>query len=330
MDFNLIKLNPLTNTDNFFNVINDFENHDFAFSQRGLAFISDLSEFSEGIRKVTQNFRNHFNNITLYDAGHLDGLDFSPFSAMLDHLNSHKVLPFIVGVDLDFTGRIAADNGLNLYQISNKINNVVSEDALINNNFLCYQRHLCAYDDIREIENNYINAISLGKLRTVPFLAEPVIRDCQLLHINLDAIRSSEVPGIENTLPTGLNSEELCQLLKYAGMASDLKAVLVTGCNVEADSTPSKLIAEIFWYLAEGMNQLISPDHPSVNSNFSTFVVTDTDQGSDIIFVRNDHTGRWWIQKSPNESHYMACAHEEYQMSVNDAVPERLQKYLYS
>lgn len=314
----------------FFTHTNHIGNESFAFKQKGIALITDNHEFSASVRKCIEKFKNHFKNIAIYDAGIANDLKTQELSTLIQQLNQQNIVPFILGLDLDTLGKMSLDLESNIFQISNKITNITSEKKFIKNDFIGYQRHLCDLDDIYEIEEIYFNSISLGKSRTYAYLSEPILRDCQLLHISLDAIKSSECPGVPDTLPTGLSAEELCQLLKYAGTANNLKAVCIRPYDFIQPLDAAKLIAETIWYFAEGMNLQQNHDHPAINHDNSQFIVTDPSIAEDLLFFKNNATHRWWIKKSSNSNEYLACAYEEYESCVNNDISDRIYKFIHS
>ena len=332
MDHQPFLLTPISgDTQSFFTHTNHTGNQEFTFEHKGIAFITDHKPFSASVRKSIENFKNHFKNIAIYDAGVADNLQSAQLTTLILHLNQKKIVPFILGVDLESLADVSIELNSHIFQLSNKITNITSEKKLIHNNFIGYQRHLCELEDIYEIENNYYNAASLGKIRTYPFLAEPVIRDCRLLHISLDTVKSSECPGIPGTLPTGLSAEELCQLMKYTGTANDLKAVCIKPYDIIQNTDAAGLIAEALWYFAEGMNLQQNHDHPAANPDNSRFIVTDPSLADDLLFFKNNITHRWWVKKSnENEDHYLPCAYEEYESCVNNDIPDRIYKFMHS
>lgn len=331
MSENKFSLQPVARDNNsFFTLTNYIGNDNFAFNNKGIALITDFSTFSSNVRKSIDKFKNHFKNITIYDAGTVEGLETRVIVDLIQYLNSKGIIPFIIGIDIEILGKVASLLNKNLYQISNKITNIANESRFVNNNFIAFQRHLCELDDIYEIEENYHNALSLGKMRTYPYLAEPIIRDCNLLHFNLNAMRSSECRDIDGTLPTGLNAEEICQLLKYAGTANNLKAIIVKPYDTGLSSDAAELIAEALWYFAEGMNLQHTHDHPAINQDYSQFIITNPESSNDFLFVKNNLTHRWWVEKSTDETpQYLACSYEEYECCVNNAEPtDRIEKFL--
>ncbi|MBK8625552.1 MAG: hypothetical protein IPN86_08350 [Saprospiraceae bacterium] len=328
---NLKKLNSLDFDRNFFCQINDKNNENFVFNNRGIALITSQVPFCDSIRKSLEKFKNHFKNISIYDAGYLEELDSYDFSALVDQLNHKYIIPVFLGISIEDIGITATNLEKSVMQISNNVNNFTHSTKFIKNNYISFQRHLCELDDMHEIENYLYNSMSLGKLRTHTHLTEPVLREAELLYLNLNSLRASESSGVFDALPTGLNSEELCQLVKYAGTANQLNAVFFEIDGLSEDNLlMSNIIGECIWYLAEGINMKIL-DHPLDSNDFVEFVVSGFNEEDDLVFLLHNISNRWWVKKvlgSGNQ--YLACSFEEYQMAVNNEIPERILKFLHS
>src|SRR5690606_21222395 len=62
------------------------------------------------------------------------------------------------------------------------------------------------------------DCIRVGKVRENIEDIEPIFRDCDLLSIDLNALKYSAVPFLKNASPNGFEGDEICQLMRYAGM----------------------------------------------------------------------------------------------------------------
>lgn len=313
----------------FFNIIYNDTTETFKIEGKGIVIITVEDNFSDFMRRSIDNFKNHFKNITIYDAGYLNSTDELSISSVIDLLSKSNVIPVIIGISLETIGNIAAERKNEIIQISNKITNITHTNSFIKSNYIGYQRHLIDLEDIHEIENHHYNSMSLGKIRTNPFLAEPLLRDVELLYVNPNVLRSCDCPESKEALPTGLHAEELCQLMKYAGTASNLQAVFLDVAAFNGQNKISAdLVAECIWYFAEGVNMKLN-DHPDTSSDFSEFVVYSTSMDEDLIFLKHNHSGRWWLKKNCDKKNiYMACSFEEYQTAIGDEISERVQKYI--
>jgi hypothetical protein len=187
-------------------------------------------------------------------------------------------------------------------------------------------------NDIFAIEEFRYNSLSLGKLRSYPTILEPVMRDTQMLYTDLNCIRRSDVPNIPDSLPTGMNAEELCQMMKYAGTAQGIRSIFFNDLEIVHDNSPEFLLmAEAIWYFTEGLNMRVR-EHPTVSEDFSEFVIYSNSYENDLVFKRNNQTLKWWLvdQSMSENIRYLACAYEEYEMaSGGEEIPDRLLKFLH-
>lgn len=328
MNFDFIKTDSVLKPDSFFTHINSKSGHPIELSNKGIAFITDTSPFSAYTRKYMDKFKNHFRNIAIYDMGSLSEWKEDIINDIIIEFYSRNIIPIFIGINNDNTGVVTEDQKLHRYLISNRIKSGISEKKG-SNSFLCYQRHLCDLSDIQAIEDSHYNSMSLGKMRSYLYLAEPILRDCEILHIDLSAMRSSDCPGIATTLPTGLNAEELCQLARYAGSANQLRALSIGATHNPEHPETAILVAESIWYLAEGFNHLYKNDYPAFDSNYSSLIITGSEE--DLTFVKNNSTGRYWIRKeTEGKEIFMACSQDEYQLCSDYGITERISKFLNS
>lgn len=317
-------------TENIFNIQN-LDGVEFrGFIGPGIAFIICNSGFCEEIRFNLSSYKNHFKNITIYDLGSLKEVERKSITELTTYLNSINIVPVFVGIDVTLAGSLAVEQSKNITLISNHIELIEYKSATTRVNHIGYQRHLCSINDIYEIEENMYNALSLGKIRSFPGQLEPTLRDTQILHVNLDCMRTSDAPNTKGTLPSGFNAEELCQTMKYVGTADNLSAVFIS-CDMlsERYQPEAGLIAESVWYFMEGVNMSMK-DHPSISKDFSAFIVHSNILDYDLEFLKHNQSSKWWLCYSTEikSKFYLACSYEEYQLSVGEEVPDRLLKFL--
>lgn len=296
-------------------------------SDRKIGLVTSSGPYSEALRTVIRTFMDHFDRLSLTDLGiSQQKLTAKDAMDLAGQAFQQEYLPVIVGFFPDFAdgGYLQADNTVAV------INNVPDTTISHSTGYIGYQRHLVSHTVVQEIESLNFSCMSLGKLRSQPNIVEPVMRSTETLYANLNSLRKADAPGISGCLPSGLNSEEFCQLMKYAGSSSQLRAVII---DLNDGSTPGEteatLLAEGIWYLMEGLNMFFN-DHPSESGQLSSIIVHHPHYDDDIEFVRNDKTSRWWVVRRDDidQRTYLACASEEYQQSVNGEMPDRLLKFL--
>lgn len=316
--------------ENIFNISNH-DGVDFpGFIGPGIAFVTINSALCNEIRFNLSNYKNHFKNITIYDLGSLKEVEIKSITELTTYLNNINIVPVFIGVGITLAGNLAVEHSKNLTLISNHIELIEYKSATTRVNHIGYQRHLCSINDIYEIEENMYNALSLGKIRSFPAQLEPTLRDTQILHVDLDCMRTSDAPNTKGTLPSGFNAEELCQTMKYVGTADNLSAVFIS-CDMasERHQPEASLIAESIWYFMEGVNMSMK-DHPSISKDFSAFIVHSNILDYDLEFLKHNQSSKWWLCYSTESKSkfYLACSYEEYQLSVGEEVPDRLLKFL--
>ena len=290
---------------------------------RTIGLVTGSGAFYNKLRSDLGSLFNHFDSLTLADLGCYEGQPSgSEYTQLETDLTSKGLTPVVIGTFGQFSG-----SGSGLVSITNAIPmNLQPKDG----SFIGYQRHLLPQRLVQDIETFSYSCLSLGKLRSHQLLAEPHMRNTEVLHVSLNSVRRSDAPSISGTLPTGLQAEELCQLMKYAGTSSMLRVVyidLVEGSN--PGEAESMLIAESIWYLLEGLNMQYN-DQPGQKGEFSSFIVHSSHYDDDIEFIKNNITSRWWLVKThDNKSRqYLPCAQDEYQQTISGDVPERLHKFL--
>lgn len=308
----------------FFNWQNMHGSPDELVLKQGIGIIIASESHFSLLSGIFKNYKNHFKNISIYDFGILR--DQVSVEELIQNFNHKGILPFFIGSQNLFIAKYAEKYHKSIFHFSNTINQINTDVQVSKQEYIGYQRHLCTYEDIAEIESYHQNSMSLGKMRTYTYLCEPILRDANLVLFDTNVYRASDCPENPECLPTGMNAEEVCQIFRYLGTSSDLKAVFIDDQKITMKS--AHLLAESFWYFAEGFN-MKSTDHPSQDQEFSEFIV-DNDSHEEITFVKNNRTQRWWVKNTTDvEALFMACAFEEYQACVQNDVPERLQSFLF-
>jgi formiminoglutamase len=149
---------------------------------------------------------------------------------------------------------------------------------------------------------------------------EPVIRNCHLLSFDISAFANAFAPA--STLsPNGLNGEEACTLMQYAGMSPELQSIGIYGYQPEKDrdGLTAKQISHLLWYLVDGCSrgnrEVALTDRDSFNEFHTIFAEVDT------VFLQSKKTGRWWMQL-PDEK-FLACSYRDYEQASRNEIPER-------
>ena len=149
---------------------------------------------------------------------------------------------------------------------------------------------------------------------------EPVLRNTNLLSIDISAIRSADAPA-NICSPNGFTGEEACMLTRFAGMSTALTSMGIYGFNPANDinELTAKQIAQMIWYFVDGKSRSKQEALPEDKYNFNEFHTAFTDM--DTTFLQSKKTGRWWMQLPDKKM--IACSYKDYVNASNNEIPER-------
>lgn len=162
----------------------------------------------------------------------------------------------------------------------------------------------------------------LGRVREHPEEMEPVLRNCDLLSIDMKAVRKCDAPFLKEGSPNGLFGDEMCLLTRYAGMSGRLSSMGIYGYQPENDTDRqgARLIAQMLWYFVDGFLVRKNEADPVADRNdFIEYQVALT--GNDTLFLKSKKTNRWWMQL-PDGS-FTPCSYADYLQAASNEIPER-------
>lgn len=301
----------------------------------------------EAVREALYNMYHWHTDVQLADAGNiLIGEHYSDTNAALStvirDIKNEGKKSVIIGGSHDLTlaqyKAFQIDEQLcNLCVIDSKINldeeETLSEQGFLMNllthrpNFvrqythIGFQSYYVHPTILQTLDSLRFDCYRLGVVREDMDLVEPSLRDCDILSIDLMCLRASEAPWLAGASPNGFFSDELCQLVRYAGMSNKIKTLGIYNYDAKADVTGqgAELIAQLIWYFADGVYAQRSESSLSEMQNFDHFDLRLTD--TPTTFLRSHRSGRWWMLL-PNGK-YVPCSYNDYQTAAADQVPER-------
>lgn len=287
--------------------------------------------------------------------GHTPNDTYHAVEFVCSELLEQKIVPVIIGgsQDLTFANYLAyqrQQQTINLVCIDRKVDLGVSEDSIDNSSYLSniiqhssallfnlsligYQSHFINIEEIETLQKMYFDVYRLGLIQTKIEEAEPVVRNADILSIDISAIRQSDAPACANTTPNGMYGEEVCQIMRYAGMSDKLSSVGIYELNPLFDNRgqTSHLAAQIIWYFLEGFANR-KDDFPVVSSkDYMKYIVALKAPEHEIIFYKSLKTDRWWMEvpfkvddKSKFERHHLVpCSYDDYLLACAEEMPDR-------
>ena len=149
---------------------------------------------------------------------------------------------------------------------------------------------------------------------------EPVIRNSSFLSFDITAIAHGYAPS-NPVSPNGLNGEEACVLMRYAGMSPNVNSIGIYGYDAphDQDELTSKQIAHMIWYVLDGRSrgrkEVKLDQRDSFNEYHIAFAEVET------TFLQSKKTGRWWMQLPDKK--FIACSYKDYLLASSNEIPER-------
>ncbi|MEZ4907557.1 MAG: hypothetical protein R2771_07940 [Saprospiraceae bacterium] len=293
---------------------------------------------ADSIRKELYETSYIFNNVDIYDIGNIKNVEESEVFDFFTRISNLKINYIALGIINENIEKILGQIKSGFLNVSfiEKSGTIFLNDALKklfeNSEFInktklmCYQTHLIDYSLMSN--NVFKNSMRLCEFRNSYKKIEPILRDVDYCFFNLDSIRYSEIPGMPKTSPSGLTSEEACQITKYLGLNPKNNFLTIFGYQSKFDfhSQGAMLVSQMIWYYLEGLDQRIIED--LYNPSFiQTYMVDLSDYKLTLKFVQSKKTGRWWVEiplHGENQSYLMPCSEEDYDLAIQNELSIRI------
>lgn len=276
-------------------------------------------------------------------------------SQLIKSLLEQKIIPIIIGGSQDLTyanyraydtirpmiNIVNIDKSFDLGDSSKPITNssyigkVILEKPynLFNYTTLGYQTYFNAQEEIDLMEKLYFEYYRLGNINKNIKTVEPVLRDADLVTVDLKSVKSSEVSIKQKYSPNGFDGKEICAIARYSGISNRVSSFGIYEYNPSPDDeATSMLIAQMIWYFIEGYCCRQQDDQFQNTGDFNKYTVLV--EGQELVFYKSLKTGRWWIETpflaftdTKQKKHsLLACMHEDYEQATKGKIPERWYK----
>lgn len=292
---------------------------------RGSFQNSGASSGSDIVRKHLYQLAINDYDLHLIDAGDIligETVEetYQNLKMVMEWFLGQQILPIIIGGSQDNTiGQYAGyeflGQAVNLMVIDERIDldepeflppsrtwlqNIFRHEPkyLFNYAGIAYQTHFTSPDILKAIDALFFDSIRLGRMKENIQFAEPEVRDADILSIDITAIRGCDAPGNAHATPNGLSGEEICQMMRYAGMSDKITSLGIYEYNPMFDNQEltAQLVAQMIWYFVDGYYNRKS-DYPIVSEkDFTKYIVNIADNEYDLTFWKSNKTGRWWVE----------------------------------
>ncbi len=202
---------------------------------------------------------------------------------------------------------------------------------LFNYSNLGYQTYFVSQDSLRVMDKLYFDVHRLGSLSGNVAVAEPIIRNANMISFDIGAIRAGDAVGNANASPNGFYGEEACQITRYAGFNDKLSSIGFYEFNPAYDNNgqTAMLVAQMIWYFIDGVynRKRDFPMHPK--SQYLIYKTSLKHDDHELVFVKSKKSDRWWMQVpyptggSKNERfHLVPCQYDDYKTAVSGEMPD--------
>lgn len=308
------------------------------------------------IRKQLYQLFNGNWQTTIYDLGDLiKGDSYNDTEIVLKEiiafLLKQKLIPIIIGGSHALTyasyrafdeleqkvNLTVVDAKFDLGNIDNKLDSqsyltkIVMEkpNNLFNFTNIGYQTFLNAQDEISLLNTLLFETYRLGDVKNDVEIVEPVLRDTDLLSIDIGVVRKMNAPANKNAKISGFSADDICKITRYAGISDKLSVLGIYEYNAGIDNNyiTAELIAQMLWYFIEGVN-FRSYEFPTIDlQDYKKYIVMIEDET--YLFYKSDKSGRWWMEINVKDNNktkrqtLIPCTYKDYLSANRQEVPER-------
>jgi arginase family enzyme len=314
----------------------------------------------DAVRKYFYNlFRGNF-NVKIADLGnirrgHSVEDTYFALASVASDLIRNDIIPVIIGGSQDLTFA-----NYRAYEMLGQIINIVALDPLFDlgktdqemssqsylskiilhqPNYLFnytnvgYQTYFVDQDAVELMKNLYFDVYRLGKVRENLEEAEPIVRNADMVSVDISCIRQSDAPGNGNASPNGFYGEEMCRIVRYAGLSDKLSSIGFYEINPGLDPSDqtSHLVAQMMWFFIDGYyNRKHDLPHKD-KKGYLKYTVSLKNHKDQLVFYKSKKSDRWWMDvpvkagfRSLYERHHLVpCSYNDYEIACKDDVPDR-------
>ncbi len=216
-----------------------------------------------------------------------------------------------------FVGKIILDQPYNLFNYAT----------------IGFQTYFNSQEEKDLMDSLYFESYRLGTVSKDITIVEPVMRDANIVSIDLSSVKGAEVSLNQKFSPNGLDGKEICAIARYAGISNKVSSFGIYEYKPSKDDEiTSMLVSQILWYFVEGVNFRVKDDDFSNDRSYQKFITLVDSQ--ELVFYKSNKTGRWWIEipflteiNNKLKRHtLLPCMHQDYLDACNNKVPERWYK----
>lgn len=318
-----------------------------------LALVGLDPEVAHAFRQAFYGLAWHFDKLSFFDLGNVRKAEVDFLIPLLKELLDSDIFPILIGGDtaavqaqyqafLEWQKLISlavVDDQIALSPQESKARRYYLNPAvharrhpLFHLSMIGPQAHLLDPAVLDLLEERHFETIRLGPARSDMEELEPLLRNADLLVVNMASLKYAEAPAQAGSNPSGFTLEEMNQIGRYAGMSDKLRSCGIYGFSPgdsqRDNDVTAQAMAQLAWYFTDGFHQRKN-DFPVTNQGLTEYIV-DSKSFERLTFWKSTRSGRWWIQapaggKSAYARHRLVpCSYNDYLQACQGELPDRL------
>ncbi len=199
---------------------------------------------------------------------------------------------------------------------------------LFNFSNIGYQTFFNSQEEIELLDKLHFDIYRLGEVANNVKIVEPIMRDSDIVSIDIGAIRRTEAPANNNAVPNGFYGEPICAISRYAGLSDKVSSFGIYEYNSKFDDQDqtAQLIAQIIWYFIEGYNFRTNEYPFTSKQDYKKYIVPIED--TTINFFKSNKSDRWWMEVQHENNKFLKrtlipCTYQDYLRAGKQVFPER-------
>lgn len=307
--------------------------------------IIGIGDNADACRKSLYTLQYHFNGIQIADFGNLnhDGSAKNINSGLREcvfALREHNIIPIFIGESGNYSDAIlksipfqqvdyALVSPYVEYDPESLAWKLQQKKKLFHASFIGIQNFLNPHSVLQFSGDSFTEHIRLGDLRANIAQTEPLLRQADVFEFDLRSIKYSDFASAETHLPSGLFNQEACSICRYAGISNTISLYIFNHFKLSNEHpVDSMQIAQMIWYLLDGIDNRFN-DMPHLNNRNFTVFKCHANSGEDMLFLFSELTGRWWMQvpqlnkKKQAVAKFIGCSENDYEVAQQGEVPEK-------
>jgi len=204
---------------------------------------------------------------------------------------------------------------------------------LFNASILGYQTYFVSPIDKKLMNDLYFDIYRLGELQGDISKAEPIVRNADLISLDVSSIRAADFRANQHTTPNGFYAEEICQVLRYSGMSDKLSSIGFYGFNQRLDTKEglsAQLMGQMIWCLLDGFLNRKKDFPVGTKENYTKYRIHVENTEHELVFYKSDVSDRWWMEVPypPQERvrferhNLVPCNYQDYLDATQNLIPD--------